>query len=75
MLLLVGYLGWAAIGHILTGHYPLFWMDPKEMGSAGLVAACASGFVGLGSAGEFEGAHFWNSSLLIAAQRLGPCTD
>lgn len=60
MLLLVGYLGWAAIGHTMTGHYPLFWMDPKEMGGAGLVAACASGFVGLGSAGESGWrAHFW----------------
>ncbi|KAK4150785.1 hypothetical protein C8A00DRAFT_45899 [Chaetomidium leptoderma] len=50
MFLLAGYLGWAAIGHTMTGHYPLFWMDPKETGSSVLVAAYASGFVIMGPA-------------------------
>ncbi|KAK4044151.1 hypothetical protein C8A01DRAFT_12486 [Parachaetomium inaequale] len=50
MFLLAGYLGWAAIGNTMTGHYPIFWMDPKEMGSAGLVAAYAAGFVAMGPA-------------------------
>jgi hypothetical protein len=52
MLFLVGYLGRAAIGHAMTGRYAFFWMDPEEMGSARLVAACASGFVGMGAVGE-----------------------
>ncbi|AEO66475.1 uncharacterized protein THITE_2128537 [Thermothielavioides terrestris NRRL 8126] len=46
--LLMGYLAWAAIGNTMTGQYPLFWMDPTEIGGAGRVAACAFGFVGLG---------------------------
>ncbi len=70
LLLLVGYLGWAAIGHTLTGHYPFFWMDPKEMGSAGLVAACASGFVGLGSAGE---SRLEDSFLTISSRLMSAC--
>jgi hypothetical protein len=52
MLLLAGYLGWAAVGHATTGRYPLFWMDPKEMGGPVLVATCAALFVAVGSAGE-----------------------
>jgi hypothetical protein len=52
MFLLAGYLGWAAIGNTMTGHYPFFWMDPEEMGSARLVAAYAAGFVGMGPASE-----------------------
>ncbi len=54
MLLLAAYLAWAAIGHTVTGQYPLFWMDPKEMGGAGLVAACALLFVVMGLAGESQ---------------------
>ena len=40
------YLGWAAIGKMITGHNPFFWMDQKLMGSD-VVAAYCIGFVGL----------------------------
>lgn len=52
MLLLAGYLGWAALGHSLTGRYPFFWMDPEEMGNSGLVVAYAAGFVAMGPTSE-----------------------
>ncbi|KAK3389189.1 hypothetical protein B0H63DRAFT_463150 [Podospora didyma] len=42
------YIGWAAFGKIVTDHYPFFWMDPEAMGKKEIVAAYASGFVGLG---------------------------
>ncbi|KAL2133072.1 hypothetical protein VTI74DRAFT_2976 [Chaetomium olivicolor] len=48
--LLSNYLGWAAIGNTMTGHYPFFWMDPQEMGGTKLVAAYGSGFVAMGPA-------------------------
>jgi len=52
MSVLAGYLGWAAIGNTMTGRYPFFWMDPSLMGSTGLVAAYAAGFVAMGPASE-----------------------
>jgi hypothetical protein len=46
------YLGWAAIGKLLTGHNAFFWMDAKIVGSREIVAAHCIGFVTL-SAGCF----------------------
>ncbi|KAK3318809.1 hypothetical protein B0H66DRAFT_603375 [Apodospora peruviana] len=44
------YLVWAAIGSILTGHYPFFWMNREEMGKTEIVSAYAAGFVLMGPA-------------------------
>jgi len=52
MVLLAGYLGWAAIGHCLTGEYPLFWMDRDIVGSTVLAAAYSAGFISMGPIGE-----------------------
>ncbi|KAM7195766.1 hypothetical protein V8F20_007336 [Naviculisporaceae sp. PSN 640] len=42
------YLGWAAIGQMLTGYPPFFWMDRKAVGKNEIVAAYAVGFISLG---------------------------
>ncbi|KAK2066732.1 hypothetical protein P8C59_000522 [Phyllachora maydis] len=44
-LLAVGYLGYAALGCMLTGHHAFFWMDPAIVGSRQAVAAYCSAFV------------------------------
>ncbi|KAH7127467.1 hypothetical protein EDB81DRAFT_662623 [Dactylonectria macrodidyma] len=46
LLFLAGlYLGWAAIGHLLTGWFPFFWLDEAQVGSQEAVAAYCIGFV------------------------------
>lgn len=87
VLLLVGYLGWAAVGNTMTGQYPFFWMDPQVMGSPKLVAACGAGFVGMGAAGESLSASYRGvepqvyvsemgsgADRVLHTQRLVPCT-
>ncbi|KAH8675096.1 hypothetical protein BGZ61DRAFT_361294 [Ilyonectria robusta] len=39
------YLGWAAIGKIVTDWYPFFWLDEDEVGSQEAVTAYCIGFV------------------------------
>lgn len=39
------YLGWAAIGQLLTGWYPFFWLDKEQVGSEEAVTAYCIGFV------------------------------
>lgn len=39
------YLGWAAIGQLLTGWYPFFWLDAAEVGSEEAVTVYCIGFV------------------------------
>lgn len=46
------YLGWAAIGSVLTGVYPFFWLNEDEVGSREAVVANCIGFVALSPFGE-----------------------
>lgn len=39
------YLGWAAMGNLLTGWYPFFWLDKEQVGSEEAVTAYCMGFV------------------------------
>lgn len=39
------YLGWAAIGKLLTGWFPFFWLDFEQVGSEEAVTAYCIGFV------------------------------
>ena len=39
------YLGWAAIGQLLTGWFPFFWLDVEQVGSEEAVTAYSIGFV------------------------------
>lgn len=39
------YLGWAAIGELLTGWYAFFWLDSEQVGSEEAVTAYCMGFV------------------------------
>lgn len=52
MFFLGWYLGWAAIGQILTEYPPFFWMDREAMGKTEIVAAYAVGFISMGPAGK-----------------------
>ncbi|KAK1755464.1 hypothetical protein QBC47DRAFT_189924 [Echria macrotheca] len=45
---LTAYLGWAALGYLVTGRYPFFWMSRKEMKSGEAVMASCAGFVATG---------------------------
>ncbi|KAH7131584.1 hypothetical protein B0J13DRAFT_106838 [Dactylonectria estremocensis] len=46
LLFLTGlYLGWATLGHLLTGWFPFFWLDESQVGSQEAVAAYCIGFV------------------------------
>ncbi len=39
------YLGWAAIGKMITGHSAFFWMDEQLAGAPEIVAAYCIGFI------------------------------
>ncbi|KAF7552657.1 hypothetical protein G7Z17_g4184 [Cylindrodendrum hubeiense] len=46
LLFLAGlYLGWAAIGKVVTDWYPFFWLDESQVGSQEAVTAYCIGFV------------------------------
>lgn len=55
MVLLSAYLGWAAVGKMVTGRNAYFFLDPDLVGGRDMVAAYSAGFVGLGPSGMSDG--------------------
>lgn len=51
MSLLAAYLGWAAVGKLVTGYSPYFFLDAEVVGSRLRIALNSAGFVALGPLG------------------------
>jgi hypothetical protein len=70
MFLLAVYPSWVTAGNTMTGHYPLFWVNPNEYGNTGIVAACAFGSVAMSPPGES-----WLSNDVGTGQCIGRVAD